>query len=651
MLMAQGERSVTTALQFKAADLLKQVMIQDLAVAPDGGLVVFSQRTIVSNRYTSALWSVPYDGGDCLQLTGDGFNDRHPRFAPDGNALLFLSDRSGTPQLWLYDLATGTQRRLAEHDGEIGSAEWSPDGREIAFTAPSDVDRYIIGDREDPIARRITNLTWRLDGRGIRDTHASIFVLDVASGVARRVTAPDYEATRPVWSPDGARIGFIADPREEAALGEAPQFWSIDRGGLDSPVQHTNFGGFAVTGAWSDEGKLAVVGMNETPGAEWANLNLYLIDGDELQHLGTELDRPIGNWSFGDLVDPDAATTLHWQNESHVSALVADRGTTLPHRFDALRRSEAERLVDGEIICSSIAAASGRIAVVATERGRPGEIYAVEHGTLRGLTALGGEWLEARADPERFEIAHADGTTFDGWLVRARDIDGPAPTVIQVHGGPHLAHGPTPWLEMLALADAGINVLYANPRGSMGYGEAFSRPVHAAYGDADGIDLLRLVDWAVEEKIAEPGRIGLFGLSYGGFMTLWMMGHYPGVFAAGISENPLANAIGAYGANDITAWAWEQFGHLPENVDEFLKRSPFMSIHRNTAPLLLLQSDDDLRCPPLNTEIVFAILRIRGVITEMIRYPDEPHYLAGTGRPDRRIDRIERIVAWFERYL
>jgi dipeptidyl aminopeptidase/acylaminoacyl peptidase len=638
-----------TAIRFKAKDLLNQALIQDLAISPDGETVAFSRRIIAQNRYESSLWTVPYRGGNSVQITTNGQNDRQPRFSPDGARLLFLSDRTGRNQIWVRDLVSGEQSQLFEHPEEIGSAEWSPDGLAVAFTAASGVNRYIVGDREDPVARRITDLTWRWDGRGIRDMHQSVYVFESTGDRATRLTSPDFEASRPVWSPDGTRIGFIADLRDEAALGEAPQFWSIDRAGREPPVQFTDFGGFAIAGAWSPSGKLATIGVDETPGAEWANTNLYEVDDESVVQLGEGLDRPIGNWSVGDLIDPDAAMTFNWQDDRHLVAIVSDRGTSLPYRFGLDGSYEA--LVSGEFIASSVGVVGDRVVIVATDHGRPSEVYAVENGSLRPLTTNGGNWLDPVPHPERFEIAHPDGTTFETWLVRGAGVDGPAPTVIQVHGGPHLAHGPTPWLEMLALASAGINVLYPNQRGSMGYGEDFSKPVHQAYGDADGDDILRLVEWAIEQEIADPARIGIFGLSYGGFMTLWMMGHHPGMFAAGVSENPLANAIGTYGANDITAWAWEQFGHLPEDMSEYIKRSPFMEIHRNEAPLLLLQSDQDLRCPPLNTEIIFAILKLRGRITEMIRYPDEPHYLTGIGRPDRRVDRIQRHVDWFTAHL
>jgi dipeptidyl aminopeptidase/acylaminoacyl peptidase len=315
----------------------------------------------------------------------------------------------------------------------------------------------------------------------------------------------------------------------------------------------------------------------------------------------------------------------------------------------------AERLASGEIVTSSVATGGGNIAIVATDRGNSGEVYAVEHGNLRQLTTHGSEWLAPyRRDPVRVSVPHPDGHTIDAWLIEGRDAPKPGPLAIQIHGGPHGAHGPTPWLEMLALADAGIHVLYPNPRGSTGYGEEFSRAIHGDWGGPDASDNMRVVDWAIEQGIADPARVGVFGLSGGGYMTAWLLGHHPGRFAAAVTENPVTDFVSMFGGSDLTAIMDERFvgaGQLPENIDAFLRLSPYMEIHHNEAPLLMLHCEGDLRCPPVQTEIAFAILRSRGRTVEMVRYPDESHYLAGFGRPDRRVDRIERIVAWFTRYL
>jgi dipeptidyl aminopeptidase/acylaminoacyl peptidase len=302
-----------------------------------------------------------------------------------------------------------------------------------------------------------------------------------------------------------------------------------------------------------------------------------------------------------------------------------------------------------------MAAAGGKVVVVATLGGRAGEVYSVEDDSLRPLTDNGSRWIERwRRDPERHQVKNPEGETIDTFLVSALGTHSKRPLVVQILGGPHASHGPTPWLEMMALADAGIHVLYCNPRGSTGYGTDFARSLHGCWGDPDSADILAMVDWAVAEGLTDPDKIGILGLSYGGYMVNWLLGHFPGRFAAGVSENPVTDMVGEYGSSDVgtqTDATAVGCGILPENLDEFLVRSPYVTIIKSSAPLLLLQAESDLRCPPGQTDLVFAILKKHSAPVEMVRYPDEPHYMAGTGRPDRRVDRLERIVGWFTEHL
>jgi len=144
---------------------------------------------------------------------------------------------------------------------------------------------------------------------------------------------------------------------------------------------------------------------------------------------------------------------------------------------------------------------------------------------MRRLSSNGSDWLEPyRRDPVRHRLTHPEGYDYDSWLIEGRDAPRPGPVVIQIHGGPHAAHGPTPWLEMLALADEGFHVLYPNPRGSSGYGEAFAKAIYARWGEVDGSEHLHLAQWAVESGLADPERIGVMGLSGGGYMTNWLLG-------------------------------------------------------------------------------------------------------------------------------
>ena len=639
--------------RFQPQDLLKQVMIQQLALAPDGSSIVYSRRTIEDNRYRSRLWRVSYEGGRAEKLTTAAASDSRPRFSPDGRRLLFLSDRSGNTQPWILPLSGGEPQQAAALDGDVGAAEWADDGRRMALTAPSGEQRFLVGNKKDPVARRITAMNWRLDGVGVRDQFNSAWVATVGGSRARRVSEPSFEVTQVFWTPDG-RVGFLADKRTNADLLEEEQVYSVPASGGQSR-RLAALEGAIVLAAFSPGGKLVVLGDDHTWTPEWSNFGLFLIGRGERRRLGDGLDLPVATTSYGDLIDPNSFVSDigGWLDQNNLVALVSERGRALPYRFGL--DGSYEPLAQGDFICTACAVTEGRVVVVANEGGNAAEIYAVEDGSLRPLTSNGSRWLEPwRRDPEPLRISHSDGHSVDAWLVAAKGRRNNRPLVLQVHGGPHASYGPTPWLEMLALADAGIHVMYANPRGSLSYGEEFARSLHGRWGDPDGSDLLALVNWAVDEGLTSAGKVGILGLSYGGFMVNWMMGHFPGRFAAGVSENPVTDMVSELGGSDFGTAMDETtvgLGSLPEDIDEFLRRSPYTHIHKAQAPLLLLQSEQDLRCPAIQSELVFAMLRQRGRTVEMVRYPDESHYLAGIGRPDRRVDRIERIVEWFGKYL
>ena len=175
------------ATRFVAADLLRQAMIQDLAVDPAGGFAVYSRRVIEAGKYRSRLWRVDLAGGEPTPLTRADAVETAPRISPDGATLLFLSDRDGRSRAWLLPLAGGEARPAAELAGQTSAAEWSPDGARVLLLAESGVDRLIVGSREDPVARRITDFAWRWDGHGYVDQQQSLWVADLG-GAARRLT-------------------------------------------------------------------------------------------------------------------------------------------------------------------------------------------------------------------------------------------------------------------------------------------------------------------------------------------------------------------------------------------------------------------------------------------------------------------------------
>lgn len=639
---------------FRPQDLLREVQMQELAVAPDGESVVYARRTVEDGEYRKRLWRVPWRGGRPEQLT-QGELDAAPRFSPDGSTLLYLSRRDGKLRPRLLPLAGGEPTELAAPEGSVTAADWSPDGKRVLLLAPSGEQRFVVGDPEKPLARRIEDLTWRLDGVGIRDQFTSLWVVSVRGGKPRRLTDSGYEVFDAGWSPDGGHIVFVADPRPEARALEWPQAWSLPAAG-GRPRKLAELPGDVAAAGWSPAGTLAVIGTSEPAErlAAWVHFDLYVVERGTPRQLGADLDRSVAFLTSGDFYSPQARQPrVLWLDDEHLVAPVCDGGRGHLYRFGL--DGSVEPLVSGDVACALAAVGGGRIAAVATDGGRPGEICAVEKGRLRHLTGDGSRWLRRmRRDPERFAVPHPDGHEIEAWAVRAPGSRRRRPLVLHVHGGPHLAHGPAPWLEMLALADAGISVVYANPRGSQGYGVDFARAISGSWGDADADDLLRVVDHAVAEGLGDERRLGVLGLSYGGYMVNWLMGRHPGRFAAGVSENPVTDLAAFLGTSDFGAWIAEivaGVSSIAEGHGRLADRSPATWIERNEAPLLLLQAEGDMRCPPEQSEIVFAALRKLGRPVELVRYPDESHLLVFTGRPDRRVDRIERIVDWFQRHL
>jgi dipeptidyl aminopeptidase/acylaminoacyl peptidase len=642
---------VPPAPRFQPRDLLKQVQLSGPAVSPDGGQVAYVRRTIERGEYRFRIWAAPWRHGRARRLTS-GDVDARPRFSPEGERLLFLSQRSGRMQPWVLPLGGGEPEQLAELEGNVAAAEWSPDGRRVLLLAPSGEQRFLVGDPERQLARRITDVTWRLDLLGIRDEFTSAWIVDAGGGRLRRLTDASHEIADAFWHPDGKRIGVLADRSPDAGLQELPQLYTVTARPGGAVRQAARLTQYVGTAAWSPGGRLAVIGNDGDTFAGWHNQTLHLVEGRDVRRLAPDLDRTLFNATAGDVLDLTARLPppLFWLDEESLVALVSDHGRSLPHRFGV--DGSHEPLADGEIVAYGLAAAGGRVVVAACVDGQAGEIYSVEDGALRPLTRDGGRWLRPFARTcERVQAKVRGGPVVEGFLWRARGRS--RGLVLHVHGGPYLAHGPVPWIEMVALADAGFHVLAANPRGSVGYGEEYAKAIHGAWGEVDQADFLRLVDWAIAEKLAPRDRVGVLGLSYGGFATTYLLGRHPGRFAAGVAENPVTDYLAEYGNADsgpvIGTWA---AGVEPwEDGERMRAASPVAQIHRNTAPLLLLQCDGDLRCPPVNSEIVFAILRRLGRPVEMVRYPEEFHLLVSVGRPDRRVDRLERIVDWFRRYL
>jgi len=636
---------------FRGSDLRRQVRITSFDLTPDGRHAVYARQTIERDRYRSRLWRVAIEGGRPEQLTSAPASDGRPRVSPEGTRLVFLSDRTEKTQAWILPLDGGEPRMVEGFADGVTAAVWARDGR-LVIVAPSGERRFSVGDPDDLTARRITTPFWRLDGTGVTDQLSSLWIVGTSrSAKPARLTKPDRNVGAPVASPDGRSIAFVAATPDGTIEGELPQPFvvSIEN---DRIRPLPRFAGGTSALAWSPGGGLGAIADPRPIRDAWQNSGLFVLERKAWRRLGEELDRPIGNKNYGDLSTAGllGPQVPEWLDDDHILAPVSDRGTVPLVRFGV--DGSIEPLTEGEIVVLEQRVAENTIVFSAMEQGRPPELFESSGGRHRRITSDGSRWFGPfRRDPERVSTFTKRGS-IDAWLLRGGP--GRRATVLQIHGGPHAMHAGTPWLDMVAVASAGFHVVYANPSGSVGYGEALARRLHGDWGRPDTRELLRLLDTLATDGIVDLDRVGAMGASYGGYLVNWLAGHHPDRFTAFVSEQPVTDHVAEWGGADFPydiAEAAIGEVRIPEHVERLVQGSPYRSLHRAKAAVLLLQADGDLRCPPVNTDIAFAVLHRAGVPVEMIRYPDEPHGLKTNGRPDRRADRIDRVVAWFREHL
>ena len=686
-----------------ASVIRAQVVLEDHDVSNDGRFAVVVRRFVRADRYRSHLWLVPLgDSGRARKLTSGAVRDSAPQIARDGRSVAFrrtnvaprgAKGRGGagaadeTARLFVLPLRPdgrpGRAWSLTTPKGRsVGELAWAPNGRRLALTFDAGPARFIEGlepaSGEAPVVRRIARIDWRYDETGHVDRWSHLHVVDARRGARpRNVTSGDWGVADIAWAPDGRSIAFTADPRPDADLLPRSSIWAVEVDADAAPREVLALGGLAQKPAWSPDGRwIAAIGWFGADALDDASSELVVgpADGSSPpRRLAPDLDRPLGNWVDTDLHGwmNSSTNTPRWLDPGTIVALVSDRGRSAPWLFrldpgTGEPIGEPTPLTSDDVAAHGLAVAAGsdaptesRIVFRATLGSRPMDMLTVPVGVagpVAARTTLGSRWSHAFDWPEMREVsAPGPGGPIHTWIASPADSgDGPLPTIVDVHGGPLGAWAPAPSIEVVLLCTRGYRVVLPNIRGSTSYGRDWIRPQLGDWGGVDAADVHAALDHAIGLGLADPDRLGALGLSYGGFMVNWLVGTSRR-FRAAVSEAGVANQVSAWAGSD-TGVEYDRMSLLGSPVDaegvaKLWRQSPLSHVADITTPLLLLQGEADQRCPASDAEQLFIALRVLGRTVEYVLYPEESHVYQAAGRPDRRIDRMTRTLAWFDRYV
>ncbi|MEV0971190.1 S9 family peptidase [Microtetraspora glauca] len=614
------------------SDLYRLAVPGDPRLCPDGSTVAYTvtRADRESDENRSEIW-LAAPGGEPRRLTG-GPRDSSPRWSPDGRSLAFLRPVDGKPQIHLLPMDGGEPRVLTSAPLGAGAAVWSPDGTLIAYAAP-------YGDLDPHAPVVADSLEYKADGTGLlRGLTMHLFVVSVDTGEARQITAGDFHAGEPSWSPDGGRLAFTTSMEADRDLTAAGAVYSVDVSGGE-PERLTG-PGVICAGAWWLGERLLVVGYDGDP---VGHARLFDLGADGLVEIETGIDR---NVMVGAPGYPGATPQLAGDD---LIFCARDGG------FTHLYRAPGEKIIGGDQVVSGVSAAKGRIAYIAATPYSAGEVYLADVAANGAVTASEATMLSSHGlhDVELFvprsrTFTAPDGTRVEGFVLRDETLTEPGPLLLDAHGGPHNAWAPVfdgVHLYHQVLAARGWTVLTINPRGSDGYGEAFYTAAVGAWGVADTDDFLSPIDDLVAEGVADPDRLAVTGYSYGGYVSCWLPTR-TGRFKAAIPGGCVSDLTSMAGTSDAGHFlkAYECRGDIEE-------QSPMTHVARVTTPTLILHGEDDDRCPVGQAEQWFAALREQGVPVRLVRYPGGSHLFILNGRPSHRVDYNERIVEWLEQWI
>lgn len=660
----------------QAEDLYDFEIINSCQISPNGKKIVYSLQTVdrESEKKYSHLWIVAKDGGKPIQLTFGKQSDTNPQWSPDGQWIAFMSNRSDKdqPQIFLLPTAGGEAHALTDLHGDFGQFDWSPDSQKLVFQFrqhdPEDVERQKDDKKKElgRVSRRITNrVFFKLDAYGyLPQARYHLWIVDIESKKAACLFEDEiHDDSGPVWSPDGKSIAFFSNRTDQPDLNpdlidlfvydlDAGEFYKIE-----TPKGPKGKASFSPDGRY-----IAYIGR-EGINVDYKNDELWVVNLEEKASsisLTSKFDFDVGGGVINDIGGFNSSKPYWSPDGKELIFQVGRHGRASLHKID-INGENFETLLkfDGVVSGFSVDALGENVGYIHGTFFDPCQIgcFTLSTHETQVLTHHNRDLLDMLdlGDLEEVWFEGSDGNPLQGWLLKPPHFDSEQqyPSIMEIHGGPLTQYGFFFMYEFFYLAAQGYVVYFCNPRGGQGYGEAHAKAIY--YGKWGTVDYEDLMVWADEVEALpyiDPGKMGVTGGSYGGYMTVWIIGHTDR-FKAAVSQRCVSNLISMWGSSDFN-WSFQQIfdDKAPyENLEVLWQCSPIKHIGTATTPTLIIHSMQDLRCAIEQSEQVYVALKNLGVDTEFLIFPDSFHGVSRSGRTDRRIVRLKAISEWFDRYL
>jgi len=663
-------------------DFYKEIGVGDVAMSPGGSLVAFTVTTIVEKDNTRhrEIWMQRLKGGapdgQPFRFTDPTSESSGPRWAPDGQVLAFSSRRGKDPNRVWFMRVTAPGGEAYHVEGVEAMPTWSPDGTWIAYTkAPGGDEEESEGGARDaregwiaPDALTTTLDAKRFDGRVVTSTRlkrdgtltflphysvrekSQLYVVPAEGGEPRQITSLPFDVGGVEWSPDARLLLFTGNARQDDEYNEAltGDIYVVAREGGEPRTLTTNPGSESQPAFAPDGSKLAF--MQTKARGEQSDLMLVDVAADgsfrgQPRNLTADYDESPGGAS--------------WRPDGQALRFSDGVGGNV-HLFEASLAGRVRQVTTGDRQLGGFSTTKdgSLMAFTMTDATKPDELYVAKAdgtGEVK-LTSFNDAWLsELTIMPaERLTWTVKDGSTIEGWVVKpvGHTPGKKYPMVLKIHGGPHGAYGNTWFRTFHVLSNAGVFVLYPNPRGSTGYGHAFTYATRGQWGLLDSEDYLGGVDAAMAKyPDIDPQRVGVSGGSYGGYMTNWLTSTTDR-FAAAVTSRSIVDWESWYGTSDAQGLTEHEFLGKPwEQRELYRTLSPISYVEHVTAATLIIHSENDYRTPIGDGEQWFMALKKRNVPVEMVRYPRSSHGLSRTGEPWLLVDRLERLRSWFVYWL